>query len=384
MASALLAAFAVSCASDTDQAYPGGDATGLPDGAIAAVLVGPRGLESISDQDRSVLFFFDEKGDVKGRVEGGALTGNRVITGTEGVVTAAAGSVTSLTGPARDQYDTGLDSPLQAAASSAITDSTTLWFDVGVVDQSYRSNFVSISDSAQMKTGSVEGIVGTTGYCGDRNVAVVRQSFVGGDETPTRNSLYSMAPNSEPLALSEWDFDPEFRPVTSVSPCSGDGRYLYSLYASADTVAAETQGPGLVLVKFDTTDGAVTQTQLSMPGYTWSTHRSSLAIIDDRLYWVSHDEDVLSIALDGSSRVEKLWSLPNSASIVVQANNNLLSTVSSDDEIVFNQYELKTGEPVRPPIVLPWLGDVEGRQTEGGGTIYKIVDTSALSTTGRR
>ncbi|MBY4109212.1 hypothetical protein HQO82_04250 [Rhodococcus fascians] len=335
-------------------------------------------MESISDKDRSILFLFDSNGDPLGRVEGGALSGNRVLAESDHVVTAAADSVTTLSESARSDYDTGQGTYVQAAAASQTSGAATFWFDTGLVDGTYKNSYVSVGNENAVQTGSVAGIVGTTAYCGDRNFAVVRQSFVGTDGNPTRNWLYETTSDAEPVVRGEWDYDPEFRPVTSVSPCSDDGRYLYTLYASEEAVTANGNGPGLTLVSIDTEDGTRSETQLDMPGYTWSTHRSSLTVVDNKLYWVTQDEDVLSVPLDGTNRVEKEWSLPRSDSAVVQVRGRTLSALSNDGTAVFGQFDLASGVATAEPIALPWLADIEGQPTEGGGTIYKIVDAAAI------
>ena len=73
-------------------------------------------------------------------------------------------------------------------------------------------------------------------------------------------------------------------------------------------------GPGLTLVRIDTATGNRTETQLSMPDRTWSTHRGSLTVVEDRLYWITWNGEVLSVPLDGSSAdVRDEWRLPQAA-----------------------------------------------------------------------
>jgi hypothetical protein len=367
------------CSSGPDHP-PTGQLSTLPTQAVGTVLVGPRGLESVSDKDQLTMFAFDKDGTVLGQVDGRAISGARVLAENDRVVTASAESLTLLTDSARTSYPSIKNSfTIKAAASSPQGSSATVWYDTGVIDNTYTASYVSLTSKGR-REGRVPGIAGTTGYCADRNVAIVRESFVSNpSENPTRNWLYEMGTDQKPVVKGQWNYDPEFRPVTSTSPCSPDGTTLYTLYASEATVTSSTGAPGLTLVRIDTSNGERSETQLTMPGHTWSTQRDSLALHDNKLYWTTHDGDVLSVPADGSSTtVTQEWTLPTEDSIVDANEDGTLSVLTTSDTPTFSRHSLSSGAPEGEPIPLSWLSDIHGHPTEGGGTIYTITDIAGL------
>ena len=287
--------------------------------------------------------------------------------------------VATLTASTRSDHAIEGESFVQAAAMAPETNAATLWYNTGVVEDRYLNRYVSIGADDSVRTGEVEGIVGTTAYCGDRNFAVVRQSLVGTQAEATKNWLYELPADGAPIVRGQWDYDPEFRPVASRSPCSVDGTSILALYASEETVTSGGNGPGLTLVRIDTAKGNRTETQLSMPDRTWSTHRGSLTVVEDRLYWITWNGEVLSVPLDGSSAdVRDEWRLPAGGDkVMLSVRDRTVSAVDYKDHAHFTRYDLLTGHPIHDPIRLPWLDELYGKQTEGG-TIYSIGDVVGL------
>lgn len=378
LAAAAVGVMAVAACS-TPIGYPGDELTNLPADAVGAVIVGPMGFESTTDKDRSLLFMFDAAGDVVGRLDGAAIHGSRVLAGNGRAVMSTASFVATLTASARSDHAIEGEWFVQAAAMTPGSTAATLWYNTGVVEDRYVNRYVSIGADDSVQTGQVEGIVGTSAYCGDRNFAVVRQSLVGTQTDATRNWLYELPADGVPIVRGQWDYDPEFRPVASTSPCSGDGTSILALYASEEAVTSSGNGPGLTLVRIDTANGRRTETQLSMPGRTWSTHRSSLTVVDDRLYWVTWNGEVLSVPLDGSPSVREEWRLPAGGDkVMLSVRDRIVSAVNYQDRAHFTRYDLLTGRPLHAPIQLPWLDDLYGKETEGGGTFYSIGDVVSL------
>ncbi|WP_107657196.1 hypothetical protein [Nocardia suismassiliense] len=74
---AALIGLTVSCSDPP--VYPGDDLRRLPAAAVGAVVVGPLSMESVGQEDRSLLFVFDADGKVIGRDLGAAVSNNRVL-----------------------------------------------------------------------------------------------------------------------------------------------------------------------------------------------------------------------------------------------------------------------------------------------------------------
>ncbi|MFF3228169.1 hypothetical protein ACFYV7_35615 [Nocardia suismassiliense] len=373
---AALIGMAVSCSDPPD--YPGDDLRRLPAAAAGAVVVGPLAMESVGQEDRSLLFVFDADGKVIGRDLGAAVSNNRVLAAGDRLVTSFADSVAAISEDASEQFGIYRESIVQSAAIQPDGGASTIWYNTGIVDGEYVNLFASIGADNSVRTGKVAGIVGTSSYCGNSNFAVVRQSVVGGGENPTKNWLYELGQDNTLVARGQWDYDPEFRPVTSTSPCTADGSEMVALYASEQTVTGGG-ATGLTLVKFRTADGTRTETALTMPGFTWETHRSSLAVLKDKLYWVTRDGDVLSVPLDGSNTVTKEWTLHGPQDkVALSVRGQTISTISYRENTEFSRYDLASGRKSLGPIALAWLDDIQGRKTESGGNIYSVADLTGL------
>ncbi|WP_135231542.1 hypothetical protein [Nocardia sp. CS682] len=372
---AVLIGMTVSCSDQPD--YPGDDLRRLPAAAAGAVVVGPLAMESVGQEDRSLLFVFGADGKVIGRDLGAAVSNNRVLAAGDRLVTSFADSVAAISEDASEQFGIDRESIVQSAAIQPEGGASTIWYNTGIVNGEYVNRFASIGADNSVRAGKVAGIVGTSSYCGKSNFAVVRQSVVGG-ENATKNWLYELGQDNTPVARGQWDYDPEFRPVTSTSPCTADGSEIVALYASEQTVTGGGT-TGLTLVKFRTADGTRTETALTMPGYTWETHRSSLAVLKDKLYWVTRDGDVLSVPLDGSNTVTKEWTVHGPQDkVALSVRGQTISAISYRENAEFSQYDLASGRKSLGPIALAWLDDIQGSKTESGGNIYSIADMTGL------
>ncbi|WP_280407279.1 hypothetical protein [Nocardia brasiliensis] len=372
---ALLLASTVSCADRPG--YPGSELTAMPGGAVGAVVVGPLALESVGREDRTMLFVFDQGGQVVGKALGPAVSNNRVLADAGRIVTSFADSVSALAGNGREQFEIERESIVQAAAGQPGSGAATIWYNTGVVNGEYVNRFVSVGPDNAMRTGQVAGIVGTTSYCGESNFAVVRQSFVGTEHNPTKNWLYALGDDSAPVVRGQWDHDPEFRPVTTTSACTEDGGELVALYASEQT--ATGAGTGLTLVKFRTADGARSETPLHMPDLGWETHRASLTVAHGKLYWITRNGEVLSVPLDGTNTVTKEWTVHGPRDkVALSVHGSTVSALSYRGKAEYSRYELATGHRLAGPVALPWLDDVEGSETESGGSIYSVADMTGL------
>ncbi|GAJ84641.1 hypothetical protein NBRGN_078_00030 [Nocardia brasiliensis NBRC 14402] len=372
---ALVLALTASCADRRE--YPGDEVGGVPGGAVGAVVVGPLGLEAVGDEDRTMLFVFDQEGRVVGKAIGAAVSNSRVLAGSGRIVTSFADSVSALAGNGREQFGIERESIVQAAAGQPGSGAATIWYNTGVVNGEYVNRFVSIGAGEAMRAGQVAGIVGTTSYCGESNYAVVRQSFVGTEQNPTKNWLYALGANNTPVARGQWDYDPEFRPVTTTSACTEDGGELVTLYASEQT--ATGTGTGLTLVRFRTADGARTETALHMPDFGWETHRGSLTVAHGKLYWITRNGDVLSVPLDGTNTVAKEWTVHGPRDkVALSVHGPTVSAISYRGKAEYSRYELATGRRLAGPVALPWLDDIEGSETESGGSIYSVADMTGL------
>src|SRR4051794_12148023 len=114
LCAAALIGMTVSCSDRSD--YPGDDLRGLPAAASGAVVVGPLAMESVGQEDRSLLFVFDADGKVVGRMLGPAVSNNRVLAAGDRLVTSFADSVSAITGQASEQFSIDRESIVQAAA----------------------------------------------------------------------------------------------------------------------------------------------------------------------------------------------------------------------------------------------------------------------------
>ncbi|MDI9938596.1 MULTISPECIES: hypothetical protein [Rhodococcus] len=358
---AALLSVAVSCGTTPD--HPGAILDDLPPGAVGAVSVGPQGLESTGG--RTIVFVFDEKGNVLGRLEDEPIYANPVLASKQSLVTASGRAVTTLTSTSR--IDVPVDeSIVEAAANNPETGSATVWFNSGRT-----SNFVSVDADGQTHTGSVEGMVRTATYCGDRQFAVVRDIIPAGDMTKHR--LYELLPGGRLAVRGEWDLPVGVGPASRNPACAADGQSILALWRMSPTSSPPDHD--LALVRIDVTDGSQSETVLDMPGYAqnaWGT----TAVIGDRLYWLNQDGQVLSVAIEGPPAVSLEWTIPDSEEATTTVSGTTVTIVNSRGRPVFSQHDLITGNQTRDPIELPWLESIVG--SPAGNTLYSTTDVTGL------
>ena len=370
-------AVTVSCSTTKE---PGDELEALPADAIGAVSIGPELLEAVDDQDRTTVYAFDESGSVLGQVEGNAIYGNNILTAAHKLVSASSRAVITLTDTARIETPIDYENIVQAAVNQQETGAATIWFNSGAAEGHYSNSFVSIDADNQAHSGSVPGIVRTSAYCDGRNFTVVNESFIGTTGDPTRNQLYELLPSGEPIVRAEWEHPSDFRPADVGSACSSDGQTILALYSSRETRKNERGDQGLTLVRINVSDGSRSETALDMPGYIWNVRRGTPTAIDDRLYWISGDGDVLSVDVTGSSKVTREWTIPEGdAKTAVSVSGRTVTTVNYRGTPIFSEYDLLTGERRRSQIELPWLESIVGSETESGKNIYTISDVASLT-----
>ncbi|MFD3702904.1 hypothetical protein ACFWUP_07125 [Nocardia sp. NPDC058658] len=352
-------------ASCAQREYPGSQSEKLSADVVGAVSVGPLGWDDVGRKDRTRVYLFDAKGEVVSRLDGAAIANNRLLVSPQRVVTAAGNTVTALDHTGRFTAPIDPETIVKAAANNPDTGAATIWF-----HRALETRYASIGPDRTSRTGLVPGTVGIVGYCGDKHFAVV-----GDSSTRTRQRLYEIPFDGDPVVVGEWHHDPEFQPI-SWATCTGRG-YLLALYAPEGTTATDKGGPNPTLVSIDTTDGSRTETRLDLLDDSWRTGSGTLTVVGDRLYWITHENDVLSVALDGSSTVRKEWSLPGLGDETsVSVEGTTVSAITHREVPTFTQYDLRTGRITREPVALPWLESIQGVVSDSGGTIYTI-DASA-------
>jgi hypothetical protein len=348
---AALLSVAVSCGTTPD--HPGAILDDLPPGAVGAVSVGPQGLESTGG--RTIVFVFDEKGNVLGRLEDEPIYANPVLASKQSLVTASGRAVTTLTSTSR--IDVRVDeSIVEAAANNPETGSATFWFNSGRT-----SNFVSVDADGQTHTGSVEGMVRTATYCGDRQFAVVGDIIPSGDLVKHR--LYELLPGGRPAVRGEWDFPVGAGAASRNPACAADGQSILALWSM----------PDLTLVRIDVSDGSQSENVLNIPGYA-QTAWGTTAVVGDRLYWLNQDGQVLSVSTTGPSAVALEWAIPDPDKTTTTVSGTTVTVVNYRDRPVFSQHDLITGNQTRDPIELPWLESIVG--SPAGNTLYSIADVT--------
>ncbi|MHA4854390.1 hypothetical protein L1080_033375 [Rhodococcus sp. MSC1_016] len=364
MALAAVIMAAASCS--TAPQYPGANIETLPANAVGAVSLG--GLTVESSGGRTLVFVFDESGNVVGRMENGRVDGNQVVASHHNVVTASSRAVTTLTDTAR------IDTPITEHTVASISNNpdsgaTTIWFNSG-----RSNNYVSVSAEHWILQGSVPGMVRTTAYCGDRHFAVV-DNWQAVD-APIPNRLYELPPGGELVVRGEWDSPSDYGPASRTSVCSPDGQSILALYGTYRYGMDETVGPAMTLVTIDVVDGSRIETPLVMPEARGGVIRGTMAVMGDRLFWLNEDADVLSVPVAGSPTVTHEWTIPEGADATVSSvSGSVVTAVNYKGRPVFSQYDLLTGNALRDPIELPWLESIVG--SPAGDTTYAISSVTA-------
>ncbi|AOW93941.1 hypothetical protein BFN03_18195 [Rhodococcus sp. WMMA185] len=355
-------AVVASCTTTEDPEDHGYQLTKLPPAAVGAVSVGPALPEAVDDRDWTTVFFFDEDGTNLGRVEGNAIHGNHILVSDRGIVSASSRAVTTLTDTSRTDTPMGHETIVRAAVNQPASGASTIWFDNGT-----GTSFVSIDADDGPTSSTVPGVVQTSAYCGNRSFAVVDESVVGTEGDPIQHGLYEILSDGRPVVRAQWEHPAEFRPAVVTSACSGDGQTILALYQRT-----ETDDRTLGLVRITVSDGSRSETELEMPRGESNVRSGTSVAVDDRLYWISSEGNVLSAVVEGSPIVTQEWVIPDGDEIVASVHGTTVAVISYRGVPTFSEYDLRTGERTRGPIELPWLDDIIGSDTEAGGNFYSI------------
>ncbi|MFF1946953.1 hypothetical protein ACFVWF_32970 [Rhodococcus qingshengii] len=104
-----------------------------------------------------------------------------------------------------------------------------------------------------------------------------------------------------------------------------------------------------------------------------------MTVVDDQLYWVNSDGNVLTTPVVGSPKVTQLWKLPDGVENTrASVSGTTVAAISHGNNPEYAEYELSTGQRTRGPIELPWLEPIVGSETESGKNTYSISDVARL------
>lgn len=342
--------------------HPGKLAELLPTGTVGAVSLGGLGVETSGGN--TVVFVFDEHGTVLGRIEDGRIDANQVLFSQYNAVTATARSVTVLT--ARERSDIPIDEhTVVAMANNPDSGATTVWFMDG-----RSSTFVSIGADQQVRQGSIGGIVRTSAYCGDRHFVVLDDFPTGTGTPPSR--FYELLPSGQLDMRGQWENDPDNMPASRTSVCAPDSQSVLTPYAHYTA----TGEPTMTLAALDLATGTRRVTPMDMPTVRGGALRGTLSVVDDRLYWLTPDKEVMSVPVAGSSTVTHEWTLPSNADTTIASVHGVTVTaIDHQNQPVMSRYDLRTGTPIGEPIPLLWLEPIIG--SPAGDTTYALTSVAA-------
>ncbi|WP_462344418.1 hypothetical protein [Rhodococcus aetherivorans] len=354
----MVSALAVGCSSPS---YPGEPLKTLPPQTAGAVSLGGLGVETSGG--RTLVFAFDGQGTVLGRIEGERVESTQVLFSGDSLVTVTGESVTVLTEEGRT--DIPIDEhTISAMSHDPATGAATVWFAEGRAN-----NFVSIRADRQVRQGSVDGMVHTTAYCGNRHFAIIEDipTIVG----PRTSRLYELLASGEVQLRGQWETDPEHSWASRTAVCTPDGRSVLAFNADYSAAGMNAGGPAMTLVTIDVDTGAQQRTALVMPdvgeGVLWGT----LSVVDGRLYWTNWDTQVLSVPVAGSPAVAHEWTLPGTAeTTTVSVHEGIVTAIDHQEQPVLSRYDLRTGTPIGDPVELPWLASIIG--SPAGDTVYTL------------
>ncbi|TSD99727.1 hypothetical protein FOS14_10705 [Skermania sp. ID1734] len=333
----------------------------------------------MSKQDHTYIYAFDKDGLPIGKLQGGAIYDSQILASKKAVVTTASDSVTRLT--TTSKAVTVVDEDMvQAAVNDPATGRASIWFNSGVIDGRYSTRFVAIDTDAKTNRGLVPGMVLAAGYCRER-LFVISEDRKATQATPSyRTVLYEISPAGKVVARGDWDYPEDFRPATRSIPCSPDGKTLSALYASHEARLSNSGDPGLSLVRIHTRDGARTESQLDMHGFSWRISRGSLIDAGDRLIWATIYGDILSVPSTGSNKVLLKWRLPaNHLESRIDLTSTHVAQIDYREKPTYTTYDLATGQRRFGPIDLPWLKPIVRSTTESGESTYTITDVAAIN-----
>ncbi|TQF74159.1 hypothetical protein FK531_05805 [Rhodococcus spelaei] len=354
--------------------YPGVDLDVLPADAVGAISVGAVDFvqSDIFNQNRSLTFLFDEGGEVVGRIEGDEIHATQALASPGRLVTVSAHAVTTMTPTSR--IDFGIDeSTVQAAVNDPATGVATVWFNGG-----RESVFVTVAGDGQAATGSVPGLVDAAAQCGDRVVAVARD--VGPADTDGRYvaRLFEVPVGGDPVERGNWLTGLDFSAASAAAVCTPDGGAMLSLHRSPP--AADGSESGLTLVRTDPTAGDRDARPIAMDGHSPATRRGSLTVVEDRLYWLNWDGDVLSVPLDGPADARPEWTIPEAGEGTVASVTGTTVAVLDPAQRppTLTRYDLVSGARAGERVELAWLAEVAGTGTESGNNTYAVSDLDLL------
>ncbi|MCK0093831.1 hypothetical protein MWU77_23980 [Rhodococcus sp. F64268] len=331
------------CGSPT---YPGDPLELLPVDAVAAVSLGGLGVETSGGD--TLMFVFDEHGTVLGRLQTDRIDATQVLFSHRNMVAVTDDAVTVLTD--RGRTDVPIDEhTVSAMANDPESGATTVWFTKGRT-----SGFVSIDYDQQVRQGAVDGTVRTTAYCGERHFAVVDDISKGTGPRPSR--FYELLPSGELFLRGRWESDPDHGWASRTSVCAPDGRSVLALHTDHSAATTNAGAPTMVLTAIDLDSGVRSLTPLDMPQVGGGALGTTLIVLDDRLYWLNPDKQVLSVPVAGSSTVTHEWTLPVAAdSTIASVHNATVTAIDYRDHAVLSHYDVRTGMRIGEPVDLPWL-----------------------------
>ncbi|WP_159080648.1 hypothetical protein [Nocardia suismassiliense] len=351
----------------------------LPSAAFGAVSIGPSLLKGVTDRDRTTVFVFDDNGSLLGTVTGTAIYANRILAAKSRIVTASSRKLATLTAESRVETPIDYEDIIETAVNDPASGAATMWFNSGANNGRYLNKYAMVRADGSSGTGSVAGHVRAATYCGERSFALVQESLIGTTGEATKNWLYELDGQGEPVVRGQWEHSQEIFPASRMSVCAADGQTIFSLYSSPETRADASNGPALSLVRNNVIDGSRTETPLVMAGHNEEVRRSSLALADGKILWLNGDGDILSVPTDGSAAVTREWGIPGwgdktMASVV----DGAVSVIDFHSRPTFSRYDLRTGTRTKDPVELPWLEPTIGADTESRKNIYSVSDIAAI------
>lgn len=351
----------------------------IPEGAVGVVTFGssalplPRGAETL-------VAAFNSSGAEVGRISGDAISSAATVTWNQGLTTANADSLITLTDAGRT--DVAIDeNMLEGAASYPSGDGALLWFNTGRPDGQavpYRQNLAITGDAASPALHSISGLILTAGYCGSKSygVAVTFDDLTSGEKN-VQNVLYEMTAEADPVMRGDWEDPADFRPFSRTSVCSPDGNYLFNIFGTETAIRDKTGNSSLFLARIDTLTGDRELVAIDMTGHHGVSEPNTLSLVDDRLYWVGADGSVLSLSVsDPSGGVRVEWKIPQweDAYRVTVSNGAVVSVMGIEGIPSYAELDIRTGEAIRGPIAIPWVAEELNKNKES-----VIMDVDRLS-----
>lgn len=231
----VVSVLAVGCGSPS---YPGQPLETLPPHTAGAVSLGGLGVETSGG--RTLVFAFDDQGTVLGRLEGERVDSTRVLFSADSLVTVTGEAVTVLTEQGRT--DIPIDEhTISAFSHDPVSGAATVWF-----VQGRTNNFVAIGADQQVRQGSVDGMVHTAAYCGDRQFAIIENLPTA--TGPRTSRFYELPASGKLQLLGQWQTEPDHSWASSTSACAPDGRSVLAFNTDYSAASMNAGGPVTTLV----------------------------------------------------------------------------------------------------------------------------------------